>query len=118
MGLPRLAVLLIGLLSTAVSAGPSDGYRKTTDPKKIGWMDRGMESVKNKIKDPDSARFRSVYFHQGTDGIPVTCGEVNSKNSFGGYTGYQRFVSAGKPELTWLEEQVSDFGAVWSRLCL
>lgn len=117
MGLLRLAALFIGVVSTAASAGPSDGYRKTSDPKKIGWMDRGMESVKNKIKDPDSAKFRSVYFHQGADGIPVTCGEVNSKNSLGGYVGYQRFVSAGKPELTWLEEQVSDFRNLWARLC-
>ena len=47
----------------------------------------------------------------------MTCGEVNSKNSFGAYTGFQKFVSAGKPELTFLQEQVPDFEIVWDRLC-
>jgi len=47
----------------------------------------------------------------------MTCGEVNSKNSFGGYGGYQKFVSAGKAELTFLEEEVSDFNVVWNRKC-
>lgn len=80
-------------------------------------MNRGKAAVKAKLKDPSSAQFRNVYFHRGADGIPMTCGEVNSKNSFGGYSGYQRFVSAGKPELTFLQEQVADFNTVWKRLC-
>ena len=47
----------------------------------------------------------------------MTCGEVNSKNSLGGYVGYQRFVSAGKAELTFLEEEAADFSGVWNRFC-
>lgn len=39
--------------------------------------------VKSLLKDPDSAQFRKV---------KNTCGEVNAKNSFGGYTGYKRFL--------------------------
>lgn len=105
------------VLATAVQAGPEDAYDKSTDAKKIGWMQKGMEAAKAKLKDPGSAKFRGVYFHQGADGIPMTCGEVNSKNSLGGYGGFQRFVSAGKSDLTFVEEQVTDFSTVWSSFC-
>ena len=117
MKLSSTLILFFVLFSTAIYAGQEDAYNKTTDAKKIGWMDRGMASVKQKLKDPKSVQFRNVYFHRGASGTPVTCGEVNSKNSFGGYSGYQRFVSAGKPELTFLQEQVSDFTQVWNTLC-
>lgn len=113
-----IAILTIcALYSTNVLAGPEDSYDRTTDAKKIAWMDRGMAAAKAKLKDPSSAQFRNVYFHIGADGIPMTCGEVNSKNSFGGYGGYQKFVSAGKSELTFLEEQVADFNTVWNSFC-
>lgn len=41
------------------------------------------EQVKKYLKDPDSAKFRNQHGF---------CGEVNAKNSFGGYTGFKRFV--------------------------
>jgi len=109
--------MIFALYSTSVFASTEDSYDKTTDAKKIGWMDRGKNAAKAKLKDPSSAKFRKVYFHKGVDGIPVTCGEVNSKNGFGGYGGYQKFVSAGKSELTFLQEQVADFSSVWNRFC-
>ena len=114
-------IIAVALLSVVFSAnalaGPEDSYDRTTDAKKIGWMDRGKQAAKAKLKDPSSAKFRNVYFHRGADNIPMTCGEVNSKNSFGGYGGYQKFVSAGKPEVTFLQEQVADFSNVWNRFC-
>ena len=80
------------------------------------WIIKGEEAVKNKLKDGSSAEFRNVFFNN--NGTPVSCGEVNSKNSFGAYSGYQRFVSAGSTELTFLEEQVKDsFDGVWSKYC-
>ncbi len=99
--------------------GPSEGdaYETTGDAKKIAWMDRGMEAVKLKLKDPKSADFRRVYFNRGRDNIPITCGQVNAKNSFGGYIGFQRFISAGRPDLTFLESEVSGFDEAWARFC-
>ena len=110
-------LMLCASYSANVLAGPEDSYDKSTDVKKIAWMDQGMTAVKTKLKDPSSAQFRNVYFHKGADGIPMTCGEVNSRNSFGGYGGYQRFVSAGKSDLTFLEEQVADFSTIWNSVC-
>lgn len=87
------------------------------DSREIAWIEKGKEAVRLKLKDPNSAQFKNVYFHRGSDGIPVSCGEVNSKNSFGGYTGFQKFVSAGKSELTFLQSEVSDFGGTWKQFC-
>lgn len=49
------------------------------------------------LKDPDSAKIRNV--HSGKvasdlnpEGVTATCGEVNAKNGFGGYTGFEGFV--------------------------
>ena len=83
----NIAILLVFgcLWSAPAIAGSEDAYDKTLDAKKIAWMNQGMEAVKTKLKDPDSAEFRNVYFHRGSEDIPMTCGEVNSKNSFGGY---------------------------------
>jgi hypothetical protein len=111
------ACFVLILFPLTTYGGPEDAFDKTTDSKKIGWMIEGKNAVKQKLKDPSSAQFRHVYFHRGADDVPMTCGEVNSKNTYGGYGGFQRFVSAGKAELTFLEEQVSDFSSVWDRFC-
>ena len=82
------------------------------------WILKGKEAVKNKLKDPDSVEFKDIFFSDSGN-IPMTCGKVNSKNSYGGYTGFQRFVSAGKSDLTYLEEQVKDnFDDIWNKFCV
>lgn len=96
----------------------ADPDKKDTEiSKQETWMAHGQLSVKKQLKDPGSAEFRNVYFNRGADNMPMTCGEVNSKNSLGGYSGYQLFISAGKPELTFLQEQVPDFLKLWERYC-
>jgi len=116
-------ISILGFLFFAVvawvSLNPSENKQeeRSLDNKKLTWVSAGKIATKAKLKDSSSAEFRNVYFNRGSDNIPMTCGEVNSKNSFGSYTGYQRFVSAGKSELTFLEEQVPDFNTVWNRFC-
>lgn len=49
------------------------------------------------LKDPDAAKFRNV-FAVGTDkGGVLVCGQVNSRNSFGGYTGFGGFMYTACP---------------------
>ena len=52
-----------------------------------------IASLKSKVsavlKDPDSAQFRVVRL---ADNQTTLCGEVNSKNSFGGYVGFRPFI--------------------------
>ena len=80
----------------------------------IKWA--GRLSVQDILKDPDSAEFRGVFYSE-KGGVPMACGEVNSKNSMGGFTGFQRFVSRGTKELTVLEEQVAGFQVTWNEFC-
>jgi hypothetical protein len=49
--------------------------------------------VKNMMKDPDSAKFQQVRLVDFNGG-KVVCGQVNSKNSYGGYAGYTNFVAS------------------------
>ena len=97
-----------------------DAERKLAQDQKTKeyiWIEKGKESVLAKLKDPKSAEFKEVYFFRGADNVPITCGQVNSKNSFGGYVGFQRFVSAGSPEMTFLQNEVTDFATVWNKFC-
>lgn len=45
------------------------------------------QDVRAQLKDPESATFRNV--EQYPTGV---CGEVNARNSMGGYVGYRGFV--------------------------
>ncbi|WP_228154058.1 hypothetical protein [Acinetobacter soli] len=70
---------------------------------------QGQDSVKKILKDPYSVRFQKM------NGF---CGELNSKNSFGAYTGFVRFI--GMPNLTIIEGQSVDddtFNEVWNKFC-
>ena len=107
----RPIALSISLLLIASTANAQNTAREDA------WVAQGMDTVRELLRDPGSAEFRDVYFNRGADDIPVTCGEVNSRNAYGGYSGFQRFVSAGSPDLTFLEEQVADFDTVWRQLC-
>lgn len=101
------------VIASVVYAGHQDAYDKTTDTKKI-LMDMGMESVKTKLKDPDSAKFRNMNAIWGQ--IPMVCGEVSSKNSSGDHSEYLRFFSmGGTPDGTILEEpgKATNFDLVW-----
>jgi len=50
------------------------------------------QGVRESLKDASSAKFRNVKFHKDSG---IVCGEVNAKNSYGGYSGYQYFISIG-----------------------
>lgn len=57
---------------------------------------KAVEMIKSQLKDPDSARFRNVravpFMGIGDKVGDVFCGEVNARNSMGGYTGFERFA--------------------------
>ncbi len=126
--LAATAILLIGLLVLAEAWRP-DGRALPATTKNESVVVEGVkndagrnyailrvaqENVRKRLKDPDSASFTGLFI--GKSGVP--CGEVNSKNSFGGYTGYQRFVASGGG-LAFLESDMppEEFEKTWSQLC-
>lgn len=65
---------------------------------------KAVESaVREQLRDPNSATFSNVRVVDGN----IVCGEVNSKNGFGGYAGKQRFLGT----FTGSTAQVDIFGA-------
>ena len=81
------------------------------------WILRTQDGVKQRLKDPSSAEFRNSRFVD-FEGVPIVCGEVNAKNSFGGYGGFQHFIASGT-KLAFLEQDMepSEFGTAWNKMC-
>ncbi len=50
-------------------------------------------AVAAQLRDPESTRFRSVHLVRFHGKSPVICGELNTKNGFGGYTGFMPFAA-------------------------
>lgn len=60
-------------------------------------IDRARAAVLEKLKDPESARFRNIRSVGPKDDLgEVICGEVNAKNEMGGYVGFQTFFFTPK----------------------
>lgn len=72
--------------------------------------------IRGSLKDPSSAEFRNVFVSR-KGGAPVVCGEVNSKNSFGGYVGFQRFVSFGTINVIESQMAPGEMDATWMKIC-
>jgi hypothetical protein len=100
-----------GTISLVSSDGGDDWGRQQM------WIRKCQDAVREKLKDSDSAKFKDVYFIRGRDKIPTTCGQVNSKNSFGAYSGFERFVSMGSADKTFLKSEFKDFHNLWNRFC-
>lgn len=90
-------------------------YNHTKEELAVMNIDYVEKSLRATLKDGDSAKFKNVTYVKNKNGSAV-CGYVNAKNSFGGYTGYKKFVGAGKA--VFLENQVKDFHNVWNKLCV
>jgi hypothetical protein len=65
--------------------------------------------VASQFKDPESTQFRKETFDKANG---VMCGEVNSKNSYGAYAGFKRFI-AKKTEYLGLSTFVEDIGSFY-----
>lgn len=66
------------------ASGKNDG----PNPFKVEAL--ALKRLKDALKDPDSMKTRNVYIPRGK---AYACGEVNSRNSFGGMTGYKGFIA-------------------------
>lgn len=82
-----IAVLILASLSTPVIA-------KTQASPSAKQLINSLKLIyKDSLKDPDSAKFKDVFLslHE-TENAKALCGLANSKNSYGGYVGFQPFI--------------------------
>lgn len=73
--------------------------------------------VRARLKDPESAEFSNVTVAQHGDTV-ATCGYVNAKNSFGGFTGKKSFLVVGSLAATEDDLEPGVFTAMWNRVCV
>ncbi len=68
--------------------------------------------VRERSKDSDSLKFRNEFTAQPG----IYCGEVNGKNSFGGYAGFMRFIASSNT-LLMDEGETKAFKEAWQKFC-
>lgn len=108
----KLIMLLpVFLLLAACGQSEADKASSKAEMAEIRSQRVAREFVSGVLKDPESAEFRNQ------KGL---CGEVNSKNSFGGYVGFKRFIAASEEMVVFAGDDrmtSSDFEQAWSKFC-
>lgn len=74
------------------------------------------EAMRQRLKDPESAKFQNVTVHRYS-GHAVACGEVNAKNGFGGYGGFEEFLYVGGVAMTRNDGEAA-FVKSWNSSCV
>lgn len=108
-----ILALLAGLLALGLT-GCGKSQAQIHSEQAATMTSQGEKYVKEKVLEPGAAQFRNQFIGKG--GAP--CGEVNAKDAFGAYIGYQRYIAVAR-ELTLLAHEVApaEFEESWSRLC-
>src|SRR4051812_25042313 len=108
----HLAGMAVALaLAGCSSPDPAQEAANNESTKVAQYQVAAKDAMKAMLKDPDSAKYEDVRAVPLAGGYAF-CGKVNSKNGFGGYTGYQRFVAG--PTMAATEDMVKDFPVLWS----
>lgn len=108
-----LAGLAIGLaMGLAVAVA---GAKLHAAEDEAAWIAYNKDKVLERLPDPDSARFRNLFFSRNA-GVPVACGEVNAKTASGTFSGFVPFVGAGSLG-AFFPGDVDDFDALWQWFC-
>jgi len=107
----RLAITIALLLALA-ACGKTAEQKQREEAATLTSL--GEKYVREKVLEPAQAQFRNQFIGKG--GAP--CGEVNAKDAFGGYIGFQRYISVAR-DLTLLAQDVApaEFEAQWQQLC-
>lgn len=67
---------------------PSASKSATADEVKVI-----TKALKERMKDPESVRVRKIVGRTVQPGVYEFCGEINAKNSYGGYGGFKSFIA-------------------------
>jgi hypothetical protein len=104
--------LALSLLLALAACGKTAAQKQREDEATMTSL--GEKYVKEKILEPEHAQFRNQFIGKG--GAP--CGEVNAKDAFGAYIGFQRYISVAR-DLTLIAHDVppAEFEAQWQQLC-
>ena len=106
-------MILVLMVSQSVSAQLDDEMKDS--------LAHAHKQIERNLKDADSAKYRAEYLLESTrkDGSKYfgVCGEINAKNSYGGYIGYVPYYVFGSQAEVYSSENKSDFMRWYSVLC-
>ena len=101
-----ISLIIMAILMTGCASAPTEDDIRNADygleVTASSCISIAQRFIKNKMKDPNSAQFSGVQCYKGWEGnvpivgVPATygyrfVGEINARNSFGGYTGFSPF---------------------------
>ena len=72
--------------------GRSEERRAFAEADHFAFVEEVKQNVAAGLKDPNSVQFRNLHLSPGAS-APVPCGELNAKNAYGRYVGFQRFYA-------------------------
>ncbi len=105
----RIIFILAILVLVGCSKSEEEQARDKAEMTEIKVNRFGRERVQSILKDPGSAEFRNEV---------AFCGEVNSKNSFGAYTGFKRYIAASDSLIIMENDLPRDqFNKYWGEFC-
>lgn len=81
-------------VAALLAASPAQARQPTAD--EAATIEAALAATRAELKDPESARFRNLRAFMQGNGLMAVCGEVNAKNSYGGYIGFQPFTATIK----------------------
>jgi hypothetical protein len=110
----RTAIALIVALSLVACEDAATKAKRDADMEDFALIKFHEDRVGASLREPSSAEFRNVKVYRSV--LPVVCGEVNGKNGFGGYAGYQRFVSGGVVAVE-SGMKAGEMTKLWDHLC-
>ncbi|MGP9499594.1 MULTISPECIES: hypothetical protein [unclassified Halomonas] len=107
-----LSSLIAGCANTANHSNSNSSYQASDSSPSVtnvrieideNQIEEAQAAVRGALKDPDSANFRDVHGISVAEDGPLiaVCGEVNAKNSYGGYIGYNRFAYTADRVYLW-----------------
>lgn len=83
----KRALTCIAILAVVATLGSAHAAGAVSDNEKL--LERARQAAAHDLKDPGSAQFRSLEI---SPTLPSNvCGEINAKNSYGAYVGFQPF---------------------------
>lgn len=85
-------ILAAAVLAATLSACAMQPGEYTATPLTAAQEAEVKRAVGYRLKDEPSARYRNLALITRTNGQQYVCGQVNSRNSFGGYTGFMAFM--------------------------
>ena len=92
---------------------PSKSTINSTNPNQPYSRGTGRSFIRESLKDSGSAKFRNDFISSSS----AYCGELNAKNSFGAYVGFQRFIVINGVAAFETARNTNDFSNLWNSDC-